>query len=91
MSGKTPDSAVELTRDERKTLAARVKRQLTEYRLTQVWLIQQLGLRGMTTDKFEMSAILSNTRIGPKADEILRQSADVLDTYGSRMGVGEAT
>jgi len=39
----------------------------------------------LLTDKFEMSATLSGTRIGPKADEILRRSLDILNEYEAKI------
>lgn len=98
MSGKpnrgkywTPtDDTVDLTREERESLTAQIREQLTQFRLTQVWLIRQLSDGGLLTDKSEMSSVLSGTRLGSKADEILRKSADVLAVYAERMGIGEA-
>lgn len=97
MSGKpnrckywSPKAPIEdLPRAERESLAAQVRNALAEYRLTQVWLIRQLGDKGLFTDKSEMSSVLSGTRIGSKADEILRRSAEVLEIYGERMGIGK--
>lgn len=48
---------------------------------TQVWLIEELRLRGILTDKTEMSSVLSGTRIGPKADRILTTSVEILGEY----------
>ena len=46
-----------------------------------VWLIGQLALRGIVTDKTEMSSVISGTRNGTKADAIIELSIDILDKY----------
>ena len=46
-----------------------------------MWLINQLGLRGIVTDKTEMSSVLAGTRSGSKADAIIELSHDILDKY----------
>ena len=85
------DETVDLSREEREFLTAQNREQLTQYRLTQVWLIRQLSVIGLLTDKSEMSSVLSGTRLGSKADEILRKSAKVLAVYADRMDVGTIT
>lgn len=85
------DETVDLSREEREFLTAQIREQLTQYRLTQVWLIRQLSVIGLLTDKSEMSSVLSGTRLGSKADEILRKSAKVLAVYADRMDVGTIT
>ena len=45
-----------------------IRSRLKKHQLTQVWLINQLGLRGIVTDKTEMSSVLAGTRSGSKAD-----------------------
>jgi hypothetical protein len=62
---------------ERKDIRSRLKK----HQLTQVWLINQLGLRGIVTDKTEMSSVLAGTRSGSKADAIIELSHDILDKY----------
>lgn len=54
---------------------------LKKHHLTQVWLINQLGLRGIVTDKTEMSSVLAGTRSGSKTDAIIELSHDILDKY----------
>lgn len=44
-------------------------------------LIGQLALRGIVTDKTEMSSVISGTRNGTKADAIIELSIDILDKY----------
>lgn len=63
-----------------------IRSRLKKHQLTQVWLINQLGLRGIVTDKTEMSSVLAGTRSGSKADAIIELSHDILDKYeeGSR-------
>ena len=57
----------------------------SHFTLTYAWLIHRLSDEGLLTDKFEMSATLSGTRIGPKADEILRRSLDILNEYEAKI------
>ena len=68
---------------ERRELAQTIKEKIEKSSLTYVWLVHRLSDAGIYTDKFELSAVLSCTRIGPKADEILRLSLEILDTYES--------
>lgn len=58
-----------------------IRSRLKKHQLTQVWLINQLGLRGIVTDKTEMSSVLAGTRSGSKADAIIELSHDILDKY----------
>lgn len=58
-----------------------IRSRLKKHQLTQVWLINQLGLRGIVTDKTEMSSVLAGTRSGSKADTIIELSHDILDKY----------
>lgn len=58
-----------------------IRSRLKKHQLTQVWLINQLGLRGIVTDKTEMSSVLARTRSGSKADAIIELSHDILDKY----------
>ena len=44
-------------------------------------MIGQLALRGIVTDKTEMSSVISGTRNGTKADAIIELSIDILDKY----------
>lgn len=61
-----------------------IRSRLKKHQLTQVWLINQLGLRGIVTDKTEMSSVLAGTRSGSKADAIIELSHDILDKYEGR-------
>ena len=70
---------------ERSSIAAQIKDKVSSFALTYTWLIHCLSDEGLHTDKFEMSATLSGTRTGPKADNILRQSLDVLNKYEEKM------
>lgn len=58
-----------------------IKDRLKLYRLSQVWLINQLGSRNLETDKSEMSSLLSGTRVGAKSEYILDMSLEILDEY----------
>jgi len=71
----------ELTFTERQELTEEIRSKLTEYALSQRWLILQLGAKGLVTDKSEMSSVLAGTRIGAKVDEIIRRSLDILSDY----------
>lgn len=59
----------------------RIRVSLAEIGKTQVWLINKLRERGITTDKTEMSSVLSGTRHGSKADTMLKTSAEILKEY----------
>jgi len=54
--------------------------------LTQVWLIGKLAERGIVTDKTEMSSVLSGTRHGFKADQMLKTSVEILNDYRDEHG-----
>lgn len=88
----TPDGrTISLTAQERKELAAAIRAKIKQYQLTYVWLVSRLSDEGLLTDKFEMSSVLSGTRIGPKADNILRLSLNILDTYESTFAATKIT
>ena len=57
----------------------KIRVSLAEFGLTQVWLIEELRKRGLITDKTEMSCVLSGTRHGRKADQILKTSVEILN------------
>lgn len=58
-----------------------IRERLKKNKLSYVWLIGQLALRGIVTDKTEMSSVISGTRNGTKADAIIELSIDILDKY----------
>ena len=58
-----------------------IRERLKKHKLSYVWLIGQLALRGIVTDKTEMSSVISGTRNGTKADAIIELSIDILDKY----------
>lgn len=64
-----------------------IRERLKKHKLSYVWLIGQLALRGIVTDKTEMSSVISGTRNGTKADAIIElaevenQSEKALNTY----------
>jgi len=63
--------------EERESIRARLQR----HKLSYVWLIGQLALRGVVTDKTEMSSVISGTRKGLKAETIIDLANDILDDY----------
>lgn len=54
-----------------------IRERLKKHKLSYVWLIGQLALRGIVTDKTEMSSVISGTRNGTKADAIIELSMDM--------------
>ena len=82
-----PDGTQDFTYDgepdpaEQERKRTEIKRRLSNYRLSQVWLINQLAKRGLFTDKTEMSSVLSGSRIGAKSEYLLNSCIDVLNYY----------
>ena len=74
-----------LSASERHNIALKIRETVTRCTLTYGWLIRQLSDEGLITDKFELSATLAGTRIGPKADQILCCSLGILDEYRRKM------
>ncbi|MBQ8005236.1 MAG: hypothetical protein IJ303_02875 [Clostridia bacterium] len=58
-----------------------IKEKLRANSLTSVWLINRLAEHEVFTDKTEMSAILTGIRRGPKVDEVVSTSLDILELY----------
>ena len=58
-----------------------IRIRLATNRLTHIWLIYQLHLRGIETDKSEFSSILAGTRKGDKAENIINEANWILDNY----------
>lgn len=58
--------------------------------LTSVWLINQLEAHGVKTDKAEATNTLNGSRKGPKVDEIIRVSLEILEHYEKVMDQGSA-
>lgn len=58
-----------------------IRERLRKHNLSYVWLISQLRLRGVVTDKTEMSSVMAGARNGAKADTIIQTAAVVLDSY----------
>ena len=58
-----------------------IRERLPKHNLSYVWLISQLRLRGVVTDKTEMSSVMAGARNGAKADTIIQTAAAVLDSY----------
>ncbi len=65
-----------------------IRRKLQDNHLTSVWLINQLEHLGINSNKTEMTNILSGSRKGPKVDEIIRVSMEILNRYEVSMGQG---
>lgn len=61
-----------------------VRSMLSEYYLSQVWLIQKLKTKGIITDRTELSSVLRGVRHGPKADSIISASFAILKDYAER-------
>lgn len=59
----------------------RVMLSLRRNRLTSQWLLEQLSTRGVAVDKTELSRILSGTRNGKKAAEVITESLLVIAKY----------
>lgn len=53
--------------------------------LTQTWLINQLEKVGIYADKTEISSILRGIRRGPKAENIISKSLEILKSYEEKM------
>lgn len=53
--------------------------------LSQTWLIRQLEQAGVQVDKSTMCSILKGTRTGPKCQEILQKSLEILQDYEIKM------
>lgn len=58
-----------------------IRDRLVKHNLTFVWLINRLEMRGIKTDKSEMSSVISGARSGPKAEQIITESEKILDEY----------
>lgn len=68
-----------------------IRNRLGDNRLTFVWLIDQLHMRGIVTDKTELSSVFAGTRNGPKAKEILSTSELILNEYETKFAAKAAT
>ena len=62
-----------------------IREKLAEFRLTHVWMIQQLHEAGVHTDKTEFSSVLARTRGGPKAQLIISTALSILSKYEEAM------
>lgn len=58
-----------------------IRERLKKHRLSFVWLIFQLGQRGIVTDKTEVSSVFAGTRKGAKADSIIQATEGILADY----------
>lgn len=58
-----------------------IRERLQKHSLSYVWLIAQLGNRGVKTDKTEMSSVVAGTRTGDKANFIIQTANSIIDEY----------
>lgn len=65
-----------------------IKVSLCELGKTQVWLIGELAKKGIKTNKFEMSAVISGSRTGPKAESIIKTSQKIINEYKEKLKNG---
>ncbi len=65
-----------------------IRRKLFENHLTQVWLVNQLELRGVNIDKTVLVGALNGSRKGPQVDTVIRVSLEVLEKYEKAMSQG---
>ena len=77
-----------LADENEQALREKIKRALDKNALTQVWLINRLRERGLTTDKTELSSVFSGTRRGAKISALLRVSDEILTHYEKVMNNG---
>ena len=59
---------------------------LLNRKLTQVWMIHQLSLKGIRTDKSEVSCVLSGTRSGAKVEYLLDAMVEIVTRYEAAYG-----
>lgn len=59
----------------------KIRMQIHIHKLSYAWLINQLRMRGIITDKSEMSSIIAGTRKGAKAEKIIKISLEILNSY----------
>lgn len=58
---------------------------LNKNRLTQVWLIDRLNGKGIVTCNVILSEALQGHRKGPKVEQIIRTSYEILTDYETKM------
>ena len=59
----------------------KIRVRIATNRLSHTWLIYQLSLKGLETNRSDFSAILAGTRKGEKADAIVLTANEILDYY----------
>ena len=59
----------------------RVRVCISNNRLSYSWILFQLHLKGIETDKTELSSVLAGTRKGAKAESIVATAIDILEYY----------
>ena len=59
----------------------RIRKSISDNRLSYSWLLFQLHLKGIETDKTELSSVLYGNRNGAKAESIVEKANRILDDY----------
>ena len=59
----------------------RIRKSISDNRLSYSWLLFQLHLQGIETDKTELSSVLYGNRNGNKAESIVVKANEILDDY----------
>ena len=78
-------TGMNMTYAERMDKIQEIRNRLRDFRLSQMWLLQQLGNRGVETDKFELSSVLAGSRAGANGEKIITLSLEILNYYEERM------
>lgn len=77
-----------MTEEARKSNIKFIREAIKDEHLTQVWLINQLELRGIRTQRPTMTSILSGVERGPKTDKIILKSVEILNDYRKKFTAG---
>ena len=59
----------------------KIRVRMQNQHLSFVWMVDQLDMRGVRTDKTEISSAFSGTRSGAKVEQILNTCEEILDDY----------
>ena len=59
----------------------KIRVRISTNRLSHTWVIHQLSLKGLETNRSDFSAILAGTRKGEKADAIIATANEILEYY----------
>lgn len=66
----------------------RIRSRLRANGLPVTWLIRMLAKRDIETTRSTMSRIFYGDQKGPRAEQIISESCDILDRYEERIGDG---